>query len=112
MKLRCVLCRASTKVEAAQRELAGAEAGDGRDESNRSLQERLTDAQNAQVGLCLPALGSTKEKAGSPNHLLQVFACQECVAGLVSAENRLLRVFGVPFWRMIACVRVCVCRLA
>jgi structural maintenance of chromosome 2 len=27
--------------------LAGAEAGDGRDESNRSLQERLADAQNA-----------------------------------------------------------------
>lgn len=26
---------------------AGAEAGDGRDESNRSLQERLADAQNA-----------------------------------------------------------------
>lgn len=36
-------------VEAAQRELAGAEAGDGRDESNRSLQERLADAQTAQT---------------------------------------------------------------
>ena len=36
-------------VEAAVRELAGAEAGDGRDESNRSLQERLADAQRAQV---------------------------------------------------------------
>jgi len=36
-------------VEAATRELAGAEAGDGRDESNRSLQERLADAQNAQT---------------------------------------------------------------
>ena len=36
-------------VESAQREVAGAEAGDGRDESNRTLQERLADAQNAQV---------------------------------------------------------------
>lgn len=41
-------------VEAAQRELAGAEAGDGRDQSNKSLQERLADAQNAQASmLCL-----------------------------------------------------------
>ena len=38
-------------MQAAQNELAGAEAGDGRDASNRSLQERLADAQNAQVGL-------------------------------------------------------------
>uniref|UniRef100_A0A383VT73 Structural maintenance of chromosomes protein n=1 Tax=Tetradesmus obliquus TaxID=3088 RepID=A0A383VT73_TETOB len=36
-------------VEAATRELAGAETGDGRDESNKSLQERLADAQNAQT---------------------------------------------------------------
>ncbi|GAX82646.1 hypothetical protein CEUSTIGMA_g10072.t1 [Chlamydomonas eustigma] len=36
-------------VEAASREVAGAEAGDGRDESNRSLQERLADTQNAQT---------------------------------------------------------------
>jgi structural maintenance of chromosome 2 len=36
-------------VEAATRELAGAEAGDGRDESNRSMQERLADAQTAQA---------------------------------------------------------------
>lgn len=36
-------------VEAAQNELAGAEAGDGRDASNRSLQERLACAQNAQM---------------------------------------------------------------
>lgn len=28
---------------------AGAETGDGRDESNKSLQERLADAQNAQT---------------------------------------------------------------
>ena len=43
--------KAHAAVEAAQRELAGAEAGDGRDESNRSMQERLSDAQNAQVCL-------------------------------------------------------------
>ena len=42
---------ANHAVEAAQRELAGAEAGDGRDESNRSLSERLRDAENAQVSI-------------------------------------------------------------
>ena len=47
--------QAAVAVEAAERELAGAQAGDGRDESNRSLQERLADAQNAQV-LCTPCL--------------------------------------------------------
>ena len=36
-------------VEAATREVAGVEAGDGRDESNKSLQERLSDAQVAQT---------------------------------------------------------------
>ena len=40
---------ANAAVEAAQRELAGAEAGDGRDESNRSLQERVADAENSQA---------------------------------------------------------------
>jgi structural maintenance of chromosome 2 len=40
---------ANAAVEAAQRELAGAETGDGRDKSNRSLQERLSDAENGQV---------------------------------------------------------------
>lgn len=44
---------ANNAVEAAQRELAGAEAGDGRDESNRSLSERLRDAENAQARLQL-----------------------------------------------------------
>ena len=39
------------QVEAAHRELAGVEAGDGRDESNRSLAEQLADAQNAQACL-------------------------------------------------------------
>lgn len=43
-------------MEAANNELAGAEAGDGRDESNRSLQERLADAQNAQVHYMLATL--------------------------------------------------------
>lgn len=42
---------AGAAVEAAERELAGAQAGDGRDQSNRSLQERLADAQNAQARL-------------------------------------------------------------
>ena len=40
---------AAASVEAADRELAGAQAGDGRDESNKSLQERLADANNAQA---------------------------------------------------------------
>lgn len=38
---------AAAAVEAAQNELAGAEAGDGRDASNRSMQERVADALNA-----------------------------------------------------------------
>lgn len=45
--------RATASVEAATRELAGVEAGDGRDESNRSMQERLADAQTAQVPVVL-----------------------------------------------------------
>lgn len=40
---------AEKAVHAAQCELAGAEAGDGRDESNRSMQERLADLRNEQV---------------------------------------------------------------
>jgi structural maintenance of chromosome 2 len=40
---------AVANVTSAEAELAGAEAGDGRDGSNRSLQERLADAQNAQT---------------------------------------------------------------
>ena len=43
------LDQANADIEAAQNELAGAEAGDGRDASNRSLAERLADAQNAQT---------------------------------------------------------------
>lgn len=42
---------AEKAVKAAQCELAGAEAGDGRDESNRSMQERLADTRNEQVSL-------------------------------------------------------------
>ena len=49
---------AGTAVEAAERELAGAQAGDGRDESNRSLQERLADAQNAQARLLLKTVST------------------------------------------------------
>ena len=49
---------AGAAVEAAERELAGAQAGDGRDESNRSLQERLADAQNAQARLWLKTVST------------------------------------------------------
>ena len=57
--------RAATAVEAAQRELAGAEAGDGRNESNQSLQEQLEEAQNAQVrGLCCTAARAQKDMGG------------------------------------------------
>ncbi|KAG1678186.1 hypothetical protein FOA52_016123 [Chlamydomonas sp. UWO 241] len=48
-KARAALDATERSVEAAVREVAGAEAGDGRDESNRSLQERLADAQNGQT---------------------------------------------------------------
>ena len=47
-----VLTRQAVQVEAGHREVAGVEAGDGRDESNRSMAERLADAQNAQVLSC------------------------------------------------------------
>ncbi len=57
---RAALEAAEHAVEAAGRELAGAEAGDGRDESNRSLQERLADARNAQARrMSLLGLGIT-----------------------------------------------------
>lgn len=49
---------AGAAVEAAERELAGAQAGDGRDESNRSLQERLAIAQNAQARLLLKSVST------------------------------------------------------
>lgn len=41
---------AQAAVAAAECALAGAQAGDGRDGSNRSLQERVQDAKLAQVG--------------------------------------------------------------
>lgn len=41
----CMGCSAKVAVEAAAREVAGVEAGDGRDESNRSLAQRLADAK-------------------------------------------------------------------
>lgn len=43
------LAAAERGVEASAGELAGAEAGDGRDESGRSLAERLADAKSAQT---------------------------------------------------------------
>ena len=51
--------QATAAVEAGERELAGDQAGDGRDESNRSLQERLADAQNAQVSSLVHAVASS-----------------------------------------------------
>lgn len=56
--------RATAAVSAAQSELAGAEAGDGRDASNRSLQERLDDANNAIT----EAEGAAKAAQTSVNH--------------------------------------------
>lgn len=51
-KLASSICleESNAAVVSAGNELAGAQAGDGRDSSNRSMQERLADAQNAQVG--------------------------------------------------------------
>ena len=73
--------QAAVAVEAAERELAGAQAGDGRDESNRSLQERLADAQNAQV-LCTPCqplnihlTNSSQSAATACSRLAAAFAC-------------------------------------
>jgi hypothetical protein len=43
------LAAAEHAVEAATRELAGAESGDGRDKSNRSLPEQVHAAQSDQV---------------------------------------------------------------
>ena len=56
--------RAVTAVEAAQRELAGAEAGDGRNESNQSLQEQFEEAQNAQVRwlCCISGLAVARQR--------------------------------------------------
>ncbi len=44
---------AQAAVTAAECALAGAQAGDGRDASNRSMQERLQDAKLAQVRGCV-----------------------------------------------------------
>lgn len=46
---RQVVDAAQRALDAAKLELAGAQAGDGRDESNRTLQERLADARNGQT---------------------------------------------------------------
>ncbi|BDA47769.1 Structural maintenance of chromosomes protein 2 [Coccomyxa sp. Obi] len=63
---------ATAAIEAAQRELAGAEAGDGRDESNRSLQERVADAQTAQMA----AEGEVQEANVRAKHLEKQLAEQ------------------------------------
>ena len=43
------LAKAAAALEAAKCELAGMESGDGRDESNRSLPERLRDTEAEAV---------------------------------------------------------------
>ncbi|KAL0051178.1 hypothetical protein WJX82_003135 [Trebouxia sp. C0006] len=65
--------QAAVAVEAAERELAGAQAGDGRDESNRSLQERLADAQNAQTS----AEADAKQADMRSKHLQKQLAEQQ-----------------------------------
>ena len=56
-------------VDAAERELAGAKAGDGRDESNRSMQERLNDARNAQTSAQSDVKKSDKAAAAAEKDL-------------------------------------------
>ncbi|EIE18219.1 RecF/RecN/SMC protein [Coccomyxa subellipsoidea C-169] len=80
---------AAGAVEAAVRELAGAEAGDGRDESNRSVQERLADAQTAQTA----AEGEVQEANVRAKHLekqlseqRKALAAKEKEAGLLAQE--------------------------
>eukprot|EP00884_Botryococcus_braunii_P016555 jgi/Botrbrau1/3583/Bobra.0078s0035.1 len=73
--------KSSTAVEAATRELAGAEAGDGRDESNRSMQERLADAQTAQTA----AEGEAKQADMRAKHLKKQLAEQQ--KGLASKKK-------------------------
>ncbi len=65
--------KAVADVEAAQNELAGAEAGDGRDASNRSLQERLSAAQNAQTA----AEAEAKAADTKAKHLTKQLADQK-----------------------------------
>ncbi|KAK9829006.1 hypothetical protein WJX72_003368 [[Myrmecia] bisecta] len=73
---------AAQAVEAAQRELAGAEAGDGRDESNKSLQERLADAQNAQTA----AEADAKQADMKAKHLQKQLAEQRKALGSKETE--------------------------
>ncbi|KAG2489543.1 hypothetical protein HYH03_011994 [Edaphochlamys debaryana] len=77
---------ADKAVEAATRELAGAEAGDGRDESNRSLQERLADAQNAQT----QADANVAESELAVKHLTKQLAEQRKAAAAKEKEGAAL----------------------
>ncbi|DBA81803.1 hypothetical protein WJX77_004664 [Trebouxia sp. C0004] len=77
--------QAGVAVEAAERELAGAQAGDGRDESNKSLQERLADAQNAQTS----AEADAKQADMCSKHLQKQLAEQQ--KGLQSLEKEAVR---------------------
>jgi hypothetical protein len=57
--------RAKAAVEAATRELAGAEAGDGRDDSNRSLAQRLAEAKRNGTAAAAEAKAAAILKKGA-----------------------------------------------
>ncbi|GFR44483.1 hypothetical protein Agub_g5746 [Astrephomene gubernaculifera] len=80
---RAALEAAEKAVEAATRELAGAEAGDGRDESNRSLQERLADAQVQQTA----ADAAAAEADLAVKHLTKQLAEQRKAAAAKEKEG-------------------------
>ncbi|KAG2446681.1 hypothetical protein HYH02_008249 [Chlamydomonas schloesseri] len=83
---RAALEAADKAVEAATRELAGAEAGDGRDESNRSLQERLADAQMQQTA----ADAAAAEADLAVKHLTKQLAEQRKAAAAKEKEGATL----------------------
>lgn len=56
-------------MEAATRELAGAEAGDGRDESNRSMAQRLADARREQTAAAADAKTAAVREKGAAAEL-------------------------------------------
>lgn len=59
-------------MEAATRELAGAEAGDGRDESNRSMAQRLADAKREQTAAAADARAAGVREKGAAAQLAKL----------------------------------------
>lgn len=59
-------------MEAATRELAGAEAGDGRDESNRSMAQRLADARREQTAAAADAKAAAVREKGAAAELAKL----------------------------------------